>query len=708
MFEPFFQGESTVRTEIRVGYDDDFIYVSGRMFDDGPSTRLVTSLQRDGLGNDDLIMIELDTFNDNENGVMFATNPAGVRWDASVANDAQGFFGGGVSNSWNTFWDAAVTQTEEGWFAEMRIPFSSLRFQNSGDRVEMGLKVFRQYAQESETLSYPLTRTEWNQGLFRPSRYQDVVMRGVKNKKPVYVTPYALGGVDRTPELNPTATQYNGVNDGNFEAGIDLKYGLTSNLTLDLTANTDFAQVEADNQQVNLTRFSLFFPEKRQFFLERGGIFNFSLNDFARVFHSRRIGIGQRGESVRILGGARVVGRAGPWDVGVINMQTAGDATTGRPSFNNGVYRLRRRVFNEVSSIGAIATTKIGEDGTYNMVWGADAIVRLTGDTYMEITAAQSSDGGFVDCSDGQRSTTGSCAPGSTIVSQPDFDFANSSRVRFTINRRSSQGLGYGTWITRSGINFNPELGFIQRSNFTRGELMVNYGHFSGSESSLRFVQPMLFGTIFWRNDDKTIESGQVWNNYSFGFKSGASGGLAIRYDFDDLRRGFSLSSDAGVPAGRHKWATVGLNVNSPQGNRVTYFANGLVGGFYDGTQVSLGGGPAWTVSPHLQLSGNYTYNRVEFDNRAELFTSHLARVRVQGAINSSLTGSAFLQYSSAADIVSANFRIRYHFSEGRDLFIVLNESLDTDRQPLTPLLPREPLAQRQTLIVKYSYTFVN
>ena len=275
VYQPVYKAAPSQPTEIRVAYDDDYVYVSGRMYDSNPHGIRGNSLYRDEYAGDDTFSIILDTFNDNENMLWFATTPTGVRFDWAVANDAQisSDFRGAINSSWNTFWDAASIVTDQGWFAEIRIPFSSLRFQDQNGKVVMGMSAYRYIARLNERHMYPDTPPNWSLGWAKASEAQDVVFEGVYNKKPLYVTPYVSGGSRFVNELNDAETTYLSDTDFTREAGVDLKYNLTSNLTMDLTVNTDFAQVEADDEQVNLTRLSLFFPEKRQFFQERAGHF---------------------------------------------------------------------------------------------------------------------------------------------------------------------------------------------------------------------------------------------------------------------------------------------------------------------------------------------------------------------------------------------------------------------------------------------------
>ncbi|HEY4612554.1 MAG TPA: DUF5916 domain-containing protein, partial [Bacteroidota bacterium] len=368
MYLPVFEGQTTERTEIRVAYNDEYIYVSGRLYDSDPSGIRINSLYRDRYNGDDAFAIYLDTFNDNENALWFFTTPSGIRGDLAVSGDDEV----PANESWNTFWDVATTVTAEGWFAEIRIPLSSLRFRELDGKVVMGLTVTRFISRKNERVTFPAIPPKFS--FRKPSVAQDVVLRGIHSSKPFYVTPYALAGVSRTALRDGQSVGYSYIRDPRNELGIDAKYSLTDNLTLDATINTDFAQVEVDDQQINLTRYSLFYPEKRQFFQERASLFSFDQGDGNLLFHSRRIGLTDNGEPVRILGGGRLVGKVGDWDMGVIDMHTAPDGASAL-SENFGVLRLRRPVFNEYSYLGGMMTSRVDKNGTYNFGYGLDGVV---------------------------------------------------------------------------------------------------------------------------------------------------------------------------------------------------------------------------------------------------------------------------------------------------------------------------------------------
>lgn len=264
MLYPHFEGELTEYTEIRVAYDNDFIWASIRAYDGEPDKIQFNSLYRDREAGDDKFVLILDTFNSNETAMEFTVTPAGTRIDRLILNDSEPGRGPVGNKDWNTFWDAQATITQEGWFAEMQIPFSSLRFESgAGEPVIMGLRTFRWIPRKGENQMYPLTSpNDASNPWMKPSLAQDVKLEGITSSNPLYITPYILVGGTFDNNLNMASSEYDGVYDAQIDIGGDVKYGLSSNLTLDATIYTDFAQVEADDEQLNLGRFSLFFFPK--------------------------------------------------------------------------------------------------------------------------------------------------------------------------------------------------------------------------------------------------------------------------------------------------------------------------------------------------------------------------------------------------------------------------------------------------------------
>jgi hypothetical protein len=676
MREPAFQAAPSEHTEIRLAYDEAYFYVAARCYDSEPAQIQITSLERDGVNlPNDAVYFILDTFNDKENALAFGVNPAGVRSDFVVFNDAQGDMP--ADETWNTFWDAAVARSDSGWFAEVRLPFSSLRFREEDGQVRMGFIIMRHIPRKNEWITFPVIPTKWGfWGLLKPSIAKEIVFEGIHSHTPVYLTPYALNGLGQSFALNQLKTGYHRVDDPTADLGADLKYSPTSNLTLDLTLNTDFAQVEADEQQVNLTRFSLFFPEKRLFFQERSSIFTFATGQNDRLFYSRRIGLTEDGEPTRIFGGARAVVRVGSWDVGFLDMQTAAQGT--QPSENFGVLRLRRQVFNPNSYLGGMATSRLGRDGTYNLAYGLDGVIRCFGDDYLSYNYAQTA-------GNGQNLGTG----------------IGLGRVQW--ERRAIEGLGYALGATYVGPDYDPGVGFVTRTDYTGVEGRLAYGWSAGGTSPLLRHGVSLSGFATRRNQDGAIESAELLPQWNLETKAGGSGYLRLRLSREDLSEPFSLSDQAEVPVGRYAFSSVeahyGTSWNAPLHTGLDLKA----GTFYDGWQWSWEVSPEWNASKHLSLGGSYQFSRVEFSDRGQRFAVHLPGVKAKVMLTTRFSASTFVQYASTADQVVANLRCRYTLREGNDLYLVYNEVLGVDRVVAVPM---PPLSQSRAVLAKYSYTF--
>lgn len=663
-------------TEIRIGYDDHYIYASIRAYDSDPAGIRANTLYRDRLSGDDVFHILLDTYNDNESAMAFTITPTGAKRDATISNDGEG--PRAMNADFTTYWDVATHINDEGWFAEVRIPFSSLGFQDQNGRVEMGLLFQRGISRKNERVTFPEVPANVSRPFFKPSLAQRVVFDGIYSSRPLHITPYLLGGMEQNYLLNENQTGYSRNDDTTFEAGFDIKYGLTNNLTLDLTVNTDFAQVEADDQQVNLTRFNLFFPEKRQFFQERSGIFEFNTGENGRLFHSRRIGLSETGEQVRILGGGRLTGRIGYWDIGFLNMQT------GRyddfDSENFGVIRLRREIINPYSFAGAMATSRINTDGYYNIGLGIDGNIRFRDDDYFSYTWAHTLDEQITDA-----------------------DFFDSSRIRINVERRSRQGFSYETTLGYSGQTYNPGVGFIPRGNFYMAEQELRYGWIPAGASPLLWHSFEIEGTAYWNAATdllETVEAGPSWTATT---KSGAAIDASLTYFYEDVPFDFLLLRSTIIPEGIYEFfrGTIGYRMSSSRLFRTRFELDG--GTFYGGRRITAIIAPTWNVSKHLELEATYLFNLLDSGLAEDWFSVHVGQLRIRTALNTKLSTNAFIQYNSAANVVTANVRFRYNFRDGNDFWIVFNEGVNTDRNRFEPALPR---TGTRTFMVKYTHTF--
>ncbi len=683
-FEPNAGAPATQRTEIRFAHDDKYFYGSIRAYDSVPSGIRMNSLYRDQLAGSDHFEIMLDTYNDNENGYIFSTTPAGIRNDVAVTNDATAgtVLGGSFLNfDFNTFWDARAVVNDKGWFAEVRIPFSSLRFQEHDGKVIMGLTVQRKIARISERDVFPAVKPETDWQFLKPSVAEKIIIRGIKPTKRVYLTPYLLGGFKQWHELNEANSGYDRKTEFQKEIGGDVKYSITNNLTMDFTVNTDFAQAEADNQLINLSRFSLFYPEKRQFFQERAGIFNITTGGQSRLFYSRRIGLTASGIPVPIYGGARLVGRIGTWDIGLLDMQTHKQDSI--PSENFGVLRLRHRIFNPYSYAGGMFTSRLGTNGSYNYAYGLDGLIRLQGDDYLTYQWTQ------------------------TFDDIPRIEFPvsgiNNSRFAVEVTRRRRQGFGYDVSTIYSGINNNPGIGFLDRSDFKYGSSAVSYTWFYKNNLPLIWQKLQLTGFAYLGNQNDKIESAEFGPEWNFSTRSLDQGFVELKSVYEKLDSGFILADNVSVPKGSYHFFRVGGKYTMGYDKRVKTNVGLETGKFYDGWRSDISFSPSWYVSKHLQLSADYIYNHIDFNDRDQHLDSHIIRMKIQTAVNIKLSANAFLQYNSNNSLFSANLRIRYNFSEGSDLWIVFNEGLNTTRYDYTPVLP---LSDAQSVLVKYTHTF--
>jgi hypothetical protein len=675
MYVPVFGGEPTQRSEIRVGYDDDALFFGGWFYDTDPEGIRINSLYRDRWNGDDALAIYLDAFNDNQSTKWFGITPAGMRFDVLVSDDGATF-----NNSWDGFWAARTRVTEEGWFVEVRIPFSTLGFQVDADgSAVMGLTATRLVSRLNERVTFPAIDPAFE---FRqPSKAQDVVVRGVHASHAVYATPYALMGTDRTWAGDPLTGRFDPVRSPSRELGGDLRYTPGTNLTVDLTVNTDFAQVEADEQQVNLDRFPLFFPEKRRFFQERSDLFDFTATGGVRLFHSRRIGLAADRTPVPVLGGARLVGRVGEWNVGVLDMRTR--TLDERPGENYSVARMQRRVFNDYSTLGVLATSRYGA-GDHDTSVGTDASLRLFGDEYLSLRWA---------------GTFNAADPAGT-------DVWDRSLWNAKWQRRANRGLTYTLETARVGSVFDPAMGFLPRRDFTTANILANWFILNDDDSTFRRVFPGLLAFSTFRNGDGALESAQyaVWVQWET--KAGAGGWIEPKLFHESVLNAFSLDHGVDVPAGEYTYADLQLVYSMPTGRRMRSDVDFRAGTFFDGTRTQVTLTPTWNLSKHLEVGGDYRFSHLRFEERDQETNIHLARLRLRAALNARASGNAFVQYNSVSDRLDVNVRLRYNFAEGTDLWLVYNEGLGTDLDVFGPDLPLPPRSLARSLIVKYSHTF--
>ncbi|OFX43621.1 MAG: hypothetical protein A2X03_10955 [Bacteroidetes bacterium GWA2_40_15] len=687
MLNPVSGGVPSQKSEAKIGYTDKYLYVAGYMYDTEPDKIRAKSKKRDEMnGANDFFGISLDTYNDNENGVFFFTTPAGLRFDGQIFNDGQSGFP--QQPEWNTVWDVEISGNSLGWFVEMRIPLSSIRYYSREGKVIMGMNFIRYISRLAEMDIYPKTSNEWGFWSFaKPSVFEDIEISGIESINPLYFSPYLLGGVEQQSSLNETETSYNTTTDWERQLGMDVKVGLSKSMTLDLTINTDFAQVEADDQEINLTRFSLFFPEKRQFFLERSSIFDFKFGTSGQLFYSRTIGL-YEDQMVPIWGGGRLTGRAGPWDIGIMSLQTGylKDNSTGEellPSYNNSVARLRRKIpLNSNSYVGGLVTSKVDVNGEYNLSYGMDGIINVFGNDYLNVALAGTTKSGL-------DSGTG---------------FSDLSKIFLQWQRRTYEGFGYGLNYSRAGDSFNPALGFEFRKDFSRYGSIFSYGFIPGDRSKfLRQHKLSLDAYTYVRNSDNVAETVIIKPSYELFTKKNHqiifSSEISIENDIDT----FYLSDDVYIPSGSYKFTEFQVFYQTPSyniGYLNTYY---LTGRYYDGWINSFNITPALTLGSSWIIETGYGLNDINFRERDQRFLSHLLMLKVLYMYSTTLSASSFIQYNSLIDKAIWNVRFRFNPREGNDLYLVYNDNLNSSRESYYPVLP---VRSQRTFLLKYTHAF--
>jgi len=689
MHIPTFGNEPTEKSEVFICHDNEYVYAAGRFFDKEADKINVTSRMRDNISPpEDGFFLVFDTFHDHENAVVFHTNAAGVREDMTIAKDGSDPFP--WNNTWNTFWDVKTSRDSTGWFMEMRIPLTSLRFKENNGKVEMGLIALRYIPRKFEIDIYPAIPRDWGFWSFiKPSQGKVIEMEGVHSKTPFYIAPYITAGLNQESKLNSEGTAYNLEQSPKLSGGLDVKYGLTSNLTADLTINTDFAQVESDNAQINLTRFSLFFPEKRMFFQERASNFAFGYDGMNTLFYSRQIGL-HEGRAVPIIAGARLVGRAGPWDIGFLDMQTQAFKTketdgTDLPSENFGVLRLRRQVFNQNSYVGGVLTSRMGTNGTYNEVVGLDGIINLFGNDYLDVKYAQSFDEKYKN----------------KALS------LDASRIWFDWKRRNEEGLGYDFFYSRAGDRYEPDMGFEFRKNYYMAGTKLNYGLISKEESKIS-TQTFSLNGQFWKDNGTNVTQSAVASaGYSMELKSSSGIMVNLNHAYDFLADTFYLSNDdiiAYVPSGSYNYNFATVNLHTPYTKNIYFEVMSNLGEFYDGNQATVNLATTFKFGALLSLSPSYEYDRIRFPSRSQAFDGQIAGLKAILMLNNKLSVSAQVQYSNIAHGMVTNIRLRYNPKEGNDLYIVFNEGRNIQLDRVYPSLNQ--VANRGVLL-KYTYTFI-
>jgi hypothetical protein len=649
---------ATEKTEAWITFDADAVYVSARVWDSAPPDQWVANeMRRDTqqLRNNDTFSVALDTYYDRRNSFFFYTNPLGARADNQVTND------GSTNIDWNPIWDVRTGRFEGGWTVEMEIPFKSLRYRPGSEQI-WGIQLRRAIRRKNEWAHLNrvprsvVANGSGSSAILRPSLYGTLVgLETPDAGRNLEVKPYAISGLETDRAATPPIS-----NDRRSDAGVDVKLGLSENLTADFTVNTDFAQVEADEQQVNLTRFELSFPEKREFFLEGRGVYQFASSgpggggggggNTPEIFFSRRIGL-EAGELVPIRFGGRLTGKLGSFDVGAMGIRTAEMDAIGLEATTFTVLRLRRDIFQR-SNVGVLfagrsssrahegSNETYGVDGTFG--FGSD--LNLNG--YYAETRTPGLDGGD-----------------------------QSYRGGFSYN---GDRFGASAVFLRVGRNFNPEVGFLRRRAFREATGSLRFNHRPQSLAGVRRLGAQ--SSIDYVENDTTrlVESRETQAQVQVELESSDVIDVTFLDTYEFLDANFRIADGVILPPGRYSFrdVTVGLNLGLQR-----WFSGGLSfqrGGFYSGdkTTVGLRTGRI-NVSDRLSLEPTLSFNWVDLPQGS--FRSDLAVTRVNYAFTPRMFFGGLVQYNSGSDSFTTNLRLRWEYRPGSELFIVYTEARDTD-----------------------------
>jgi hypothetical protein len=647
--EPSYGAPATEKTEIWILFDDENVYVGARIWESQPERMVVNEMRRDSANvfqNENLTIV-FDTFYDRRNGVGFVINPLGGRQDGQITNERW-------SRDWNTIFDFGVGEFDGGWTAELAVPFKSLRYRPGPTQIwgVNARRVSKWKNEFSNLVSVPNSGV--GSGVYRMSVAATLVGLEVPpGSKNLEIKPYAISNL--TTDRNAIPTIANDLS-GNF--GTDVKYGITQNLIADFTYNTDFAQVEADEQQINLTRFSLFFPEKREFFLENPGLFAFGgvatvnqgqlTSDAPMLFYSRRIGLNQ-GRVVPLEAGGRLTGRIGRYSLGLLNLQTGDERVSRSRPTNFSVVRLKRDVLRR-SSIGLIATGRsVSMDGSgSNAVYGVDGLFSFFNTIDVNTSWARTRTTGLAGDDASYRASFG-----------------------YVADR-------YGVELERLavGANFNPEVGFVRRSDVRRtaGNL-----RFSPRPRSSRVVRKYSWTASldYSENGAGRLETRDVDGQFGIEFQNSDRFTATLGGAYELLLRPFRIAPGIFVPVGGYDTERVRLQFTLGTQRRMSGNFFGEHGSFYSGHRTAVGyTGGRVNLSPRLSVDPTYSINRVRLAEGS--FTTRLAGARVTYSLTPLMFVGALLQYNSTNHTVATNARLRWEYRPGSELFVVFNEERDT------------------------------
>ncbi len=674
--EPNLGQPSTQKTEVWMGYDSRNLYLAIRCYDTNPAKLLTGSMRIDAdLTNDDNVSIIVDTFHDRRNGYLFSVNPIGAKTDALIRNEGEE-----INVDWNGLWNAVTRRDAQGWTAEIAIPFKTLRFPNTPEQ-SWGFNI-RRFNPRTQEASFwkPVGRHPGNAPGYNIAEYGEI--KGLTNLGTAgryQFTPYVIGRDERDFHVRTKDT---------IDAGGDLKVNITSDVTADLTIHTDFAEVEADQQQVNLERFKLFYPEQRQFFLEGANLFYFGdrpepfdVPEKFYFFFSRVIGLAEDGRVViPVTGGAKVTGRAGHTSIGFLNMTTeatnytdAGGNRIHEPQTNFTVLRLKQQLFGS-STVGLIGLNKQPNGEDHNRGIGFDWDFAFGNRLYTAGYVAQTDTPG-VDKRDSAYS--------GDIVYKSEL---------FRLRHR----------YTNVGENFNPEMGFLTRAGIIKNHTNL-LSTFTLPDDNLLRLHKM---TLVLDSNHITDQKGNLQTQlttYEGGFSTLASGGVAFLYydDIENLTTPLAVAKNAVIPAGHYRFKSLFTGISSGYAHRLGFTFWYHDGGYYGGDRLRTYLSVVYRPFDGLFIAP--TYDRVRVDAPWGHFVTQIAQTSVDYSLTPTLLARATLQWREG-DNYRGNFMIDWTYRPGSDFFIVYNDVQDLDE--IRHDSGFSPLSPGKTIIAKVTRRF--
>jgi hypothetical protein len=672
---------ATEPTEIRFLLDRQNLYIAVICFDSEPDKILVSQSRRDAPLNDtDSVQILLDTFNDGQNAFVFGTNPFGIEYDGQVTAEGQsgvqrGESTGGINLEWDADWTVRAQQTERGWEAEFAIPLKTLRY-NPGDERTWGVNMLRNIRRKNEQVF--LSPVPRGYTIHRVSVAGKLNGLSLPARRDIRLLPYVAGSINDEKTLGTDTVDRNG------EIGLDFKWGVRADLTLDLTVNTDFAQVEADEQQVNLTRFPLFFPEKRPFFLENAQLFQLGQAQAVDLFFSRRIGLSDTGQPIDIVAGGRLSGKlGGGYNIGVLNMQTS-EAVNDRigqtiaPANNFTVVRLQREVGR--SNVGAMFVGRQGVGSLaaaddYNRAYGLDL-------------GWQATSNGRVNAFLARTDSPGSKG-GSDYAGRASYMFVNDL-------------WGGGGAYTQVGERFNPEVGFLRRRAYRSYEGRYNLSYQPKQWPWIRRIQPHTNFTVYTNLQNQLESSQGHWHFFDILTRSGALFGYLFESGQDRPRQPFTIYQDVTgrrvvIPAGEYAWLRGTFeghtNLSAPISASLFHRVGSYYNGDYRGWDLTVG------LRAGVRLLSQIGWKRDDITLPGGKFRNDLVPVKISYAFTSLASLQGLIQYNKQASTMSSNIRLALLNRSGTGFFVVYNDRRDTSE-----LTPDELLGR--SFIVKYTRLF--